>query len=166
MGGTMIGFAIDTSSIKRLQKYIESFLIRYKIEYSKVEKPHISIAQITGTYDKADLIRTMQNIDAPKVFNPKEIHLFQGREDRDFIVIEYKANWDFIKAFEEVSGGREIRWFGAIKPHVSLFSVVRDEQLHYIWNDMMRSAPPLPKVKPKGVELWNSKFQVEFFLKK
>jgi hypothetical protein len=159
--GTMIGFGVDRNKVKRLQEYIGSWLDRYKIPNERVENPHISIAQIPDEEDKANLVRTVNNIKKGISFNPKEIHLFHGVV-KDFIVIEYKANMKFIDAFYEVSKDRPVKWFGSIRPHVSLYSVEKNSIDNKLWKEMLFSMPKLPKVKAENVELWNSKFEVEF----
>lgn len=164
MKGSMIGFGVDKSKVRRLQQYIGSWLKRYKIPHDKVENPHISIAQIPDTYDKDELIRTVNQIKKGIVFNPKEIHIFRG-EFKDWIVIEYKANMNFINAFYEVSMGHTVKWFGAIRPHVSLFSVEKGSLDEKMWDDIRYSMPKLPKVKAEKVELWNSQFNIEYYKK-
>jgi hypothetical protein len=161
MKGTMIGFGVDKSKVKRLQTYIKSWLDRFKVDYDEIKSPHISIAQIPDTEDKDNLVRTVNSINKNISFNPKQIHIFRG-QFKDFIVIEYKTNKPFIDAFYEVSKDRPVKWFGAIKPHTSLFSVEKDSIDNNMWDDMLYSMPKLPKISAKNVELWNSNFEVEF----
>lgn len=161
MKGSMIGFGVDKSKVKRLQTYIGSWLTRFKIPHDKVENPHISIAQIPDDYDKDELVRKVNDISKGISFNPKEIHIFRGVE-KDWIVIEYKANFKFIEAFQNVNSDFNVKWFGSIKPHVSLFSVEKDAVDKKMWHDMLYSIPKLPRVKAEKVELWNSKFKIEY----
>ena len=161
MKGSMIGFGVDKTRVKRLSSYIKSWLIRYKIDFDKVETPHISIAQIPSDYDKDELVRKVNDIKTGVSFNPKEIHIFRGVE-KDWIVIEYKANFKFIEAFQNVNADFNVKWFGSIKPHVSLFSIEKDAMDDKLWHEMLSALPPLPKVKAEKVELWNSKFKVEY----
>ena len=164
MKGSMIGFGIDRSKVIRLQKYIGSWLIRNKIPNDVVKNPHISIAQIPDTYNKDDLVRTVNAISKGITFNPKEIHIFRG-EFKDWIVIEYKANMKFIDAFYEVSKDYTVKWFGSIRPHVSLFSVEKDAITTNLWHDILYSMPKLPKISAEKVELWNSQFNIEYYKK-
>ena len=55
--GTMIGFKVDKKRLSKITKYIESWLIRYKINYEKVADPHVSIAMMPGKYEKDELDR-------------------------------------------------------------------------------------------------------------
>jgi len=163
LDNTMIGYGIDSFQVKRLQDYIGSWLKRFKIENNKVETYHITIAQIPEQYEKTNLIQTINNIKKGIIFNPKEIHLFKGKDNKtDYIVIEYKVNIDFINAFREVEDDYAVRYFGSIRPHVSLFSIKAGSISPQMWNDIKYSMPPLPRVKAKKVELWNKEFEIEF----
>lgn len=161
MKGSMIGFGVDKSKVKRLQDYVGSWMERFKIPSEKVKNPHISIAQIPDDYDKDELTRKVQSISKGISFNPKQIHIFRGVE-KDWIVIEYKANFKFIEAFQEINADFNVKWFGAIKPHVSLYSIEKGAVDDKLWNDMLHSLPKLPKLSAKNVELWNNKFEIEF----
>lgn len=163
MKSTMIGFGINPSSFKRLYDYIESWLIRYKIDYKKETETHFTIAQIPGTYDKDDLIRKVHEISKNITFNPRGIALFRGqRVPKDFIVCEYKPNIAFIESLNKIAKDFEIFKFAAVKPHVSLFIIEQGVLSDKLFDDMKWSMPKLPKVKAKEVELWNAKFQREY----
>jgi len=161
MKGSMIGFGVDKSKVRRLQDYVGSWMKRYKIPSEKVANPHISIAQIPMDYDKDELVRKVQSISKGISFNPKEIHIFRGVE-KDWIVIEYKANFKFIEAFQEINQDFHVKWFGSIKPHVSLYSIEKGAVDDKLWHEMLYSLPKLPRVKAEKVELWNSNFEIEF----
>jgi len=161
---SMIGFGIDRSKVKRLQTYVGSWLKRYKISHDPVKNPHVSIAQIPDEFDKDELVRKVNQVKKSITFNPKEIHIFRG-EFKDWIVIEYKSNMKFIDAFYEISKDYPVKWFGSIRPHVSLFSVDKGAIDDKFWHEMLYSMPPLPKISAEKVELWNSQFNIEYYKK-
>lgn len=162
--GTMIGYGVKKNNLAKLYDYIGSWLDRFKIPYDKVEKPHFSIAMIPEEVNKDELIRKVQSISKGVTFNPKQISLFRGqRVPKDFIVVEYKPNKQFLDAFYEIAADYSVNWFpGGVKPHTSLFIIPKDKLPQRIFRDMMLSMPKLPKAKADKVELWNEKFQVEF----
>jgi hypothetical protein len=160
--GTMIGYGIDEQPIKKLQKYISSWFIRHKVKHEIVDKPHISIAQIPERYEKDELVRTINTIKKGIIFDPKEVIILRGKDGKtNYIVIEYKVNFDFIDAFKKIDDNYAVRYFSSIKPHISLVTIKGDIPDN-IWYDIMYSMPPLPKVKAKEVELWNKDFEIEF----
>ena len=163
MTGTMIGLKLDQTQFKRVSDYIKSWFDRYDIDYKKTDHLHFTIAQIPGTYPKDDLIREMNKIVTNIKFNPKEITIFSGVNiKRDFIVLEYKPNFDFLENFNKIAERFEIRKFGSVRPHISLFNVEQGSLDPKLFEDIKFSLPRLPIVKSEGVELWNNKFQVEY----
>jgi len=163
MDNTMIGFGIDKSSVKKIQDYIKSWLIKNKIKYKNIDSPHISIAQIPEKYPKDDLVRTINTIKKGIVFEPKDIILLKGKNGKDdYVVIEYKVNMDFINAFRKVEDDYVIRHFSSIKPHISLFIIPTDSISSKTWEDIKYSMPELQKIKAKEVELWNKNQEIEF----
>lgn len=164
--GTMIGFGIDPSSLTRISKYIESWLIRYNIKYEKEKSPHFTIAQIPEKYPKEDLIKQLQEFDLDIRFRPKDLTVFYGVNiKKDFIVLEYKPNMKFLQYFNEINSNFEIRKFESVRPHISLFSLEQDMLTGDILNDMKFSLPKLPILKPSQIELWNNKFEIETRIK-
>jgi hypothetical protein len=162
MDNTMIGFGIEDSSIKKLQRYIKSWLDRFKIKYEIVDKPHISVAQIPEKYDKDELVRTVNTIKKGIMFTPKDLILLKGKDGKTtYVVIEYNVNFDFIDAFKKIEDDFAVRYFSSLKPHVSLFKIESTLPDNF-WNDMKYSMPSLQKVKAKEVELWNKRFEIEF----
>jgi len=162
MDNTMIGFGVNDISIKKLQKYIKSWLDKFKIKYDIVDKPHISIAQIPERYEKDELVRTVNTIKKGIIFTPKDLIIIKSKDGKtNYIVIEYNVNYDFIDAFKKIEDNYAVRYFSSIKPHVSLVTI-KDDLPDNLWNDMRYSMPPLQKVKAKEVELWNKDFEIEF----
>jgi len=76
MKDIMIGFPIKETSIKRIRSYIKSFFIRNNITYEKVTDPHFTVVQITGTYEKDDIIREMNSLPSELTFNPDSRRIF------------------------------------------------------------------------------------------
>jgi hypothetical protein len=163
MKNTMIGFGIDRSQFKRVQSYIKSWLIKHNIEYETVKDPHFTIAQITGNYTKDELVREINSMDMNVLFRPKDIKVFQGKNiPKDFIVLEYKVNHKFLKAFNDIAAKYEIRYFASVKPHISLFTIEQGVMTTELFEDIKFSMPKLPTVKPKEKQLWNKAFKVEY----
>ena len=163
MDNTMIGFGISKRDFKRLSSYIKSWLIRYKIDYDEIKAPHFTIAQITGTYEKDELIREIHSIDSDITFKPKSLKIFRGKNiPKDFIVLEYKPNDEFVKLFKDIQSKYEVRYFGSIKPHISLFTIEPNAMTDELFKDLEYSLPKIPVVKPINKELFNKKFEVEY----
>ncbi len=163
MGNTMIGFSVNRSKFSRISKYIRSWLVKHDIEYKKVEEPHFTIAQITGTYPKDELIREIHSIDKNITFKPKGIRLFQGKNvNRDFLVLEYKVNAEFLNIFNEISQKYEIRYFSSIKPHISLITLEPGVMTNDLLKEIEFAMPPIPNIKPDNTALWNKSFKVEY----
>ena len=166
MKDIMIGFPIKETSIKRIRSYIKSFFIRNNITYEKVTDPHFTVVQITGTYEKDDIIREMNSLPSELTFNPKGVRVFKSpRFKKDFWVLEYKPNNDFVKIFKELSEKYEIRKFGEIKPHVSILTTPIEQVSPIMFNDIEKSMPPLPKIKTKTLGLWNKNFSLDYLRK-
>ena len=161
MKGTMIGFPVK-GDLRRIRKYLKSWFIRYKVKYDEVKEPHFTIAQIPGSYKKDELIRKLNELEADISYNPKDLKIFRGvNVPKDFIVIEYKPNFDFLDSFNSVASDFDIRKFDSVRPHVSLFSVEQGRVTNEMMEDIKFSLPKLPKLKTKSVGLWNNKFEME-----
>ena len=160
---TMIGFNVDDTSIKNISHLISNILLENNISYETITKPHISIAQITGKYEKDELVRIINKI--PKVsFNPKSLTKFYGPNiKKDFIVIEYRQNDKYLEIFKDIAHKFDVRLFvGGMKPHVSLFMVEEGKLTDSIFDEIKKVAKKLPKIKPRSVVLFNKKAQPEF----
>jgi hypothetical protein len=123
--GTMIGYSISPKSIKRVSDYITSFLDRYEIPYELNETPHISISQITGTYEKDDMVREMMKLDKTISMNIKELKIFHGPiAKKDFIALEFNNSNEFRNSVKTLNEKfPEFRSFpGGMLPHTSLVS--------------------------------------------
>jgi len=163
MSNTMIGFGIPKIKLKKLSDYIKSWLIRYEIDYDEIFAPHFTIAQITGKYEKGVLVREIHAIDKNMTFNPVGLRIFRGKTiPKDFIVLEYKPNDDFVKLFKDLQSKYEVKYFGSIKPHTSLFTIEQNALTDEMFKEMEYSLPKLPKLKPINKELFNKKFEVEY----
>ena len=163
MSNTMIGFGIPKANLKKLSSYIKSWLIRYEIDYEEVKEPHFTIAQITGKYEKDELIREIHKIDKNMTFKPKGIKIFRGKTiTKDFIVLEYKPNNEFVKIFKDLQSKYEVKYFGSIKPHTSLFIIEPNVMTDELFSDLEYSLPRIPSLRPINKELFNKKFEVEF----
>ena len=163
MDNTMIGFGINKENFKRLSTYIKSWLERYEIAYDEIKSPHFTIAQITGKYEKGVLVREIHSISKDMKFNPKDLKIFRGKTiAKDFIVLEYKPNQAFVSLFKDIQSRYEVRYFGSIKPHISLFTIEQNAMDDKLFNDMKHSLPKIPSVKPSNKELFNKKFEVEY----
>ena len=162
MTGVMIGYEVDKNAFKSLSDQIGEILRDNNIPYELIVKPHISIAQITGKYPKDELKREMDKI-KPVKFNPKGITMFWGFNVKKwFVVAEYKARPEFTKKFKELSEKYEVRSFpGGMKPHTSLM-MINEDIPEDIQNQIKSLGKKLPKIKVRGVALFNNKFQVEF----
>jgi len=163
MSNTMIGFGIPKSKLKQLSSYIKSWLIRYKIDYDEVKEPHFTIAQITGKYEKDELIREMHKINMDMMFKPVGLRIFRGKTiAKDFIVLEYKPNNEFVKLFKDLQSKYEVKYFGSIKPHTSLFTIKQNAMTDELFDDLDYSLPKIPNLKPINKELFNKKFEIEY----
>lgn len=159
----MIGFGVNKHSFKQISDYIKSWLYRNDIKYEEIKSPHFSIAQIIGTYDKDDLVRYIYQIDDDISLNPKDIKIFRGRMvPNDFIVLEYKPHAKFVNAFKHIKSKYQVRDFGSVKPHISLFKIQPNVMSDILFADMKQGLPKMPIVKPESKELFNDKFEVEF----
>ena len=161
LSDTMIGFLAKSSDFKRTADYIQSWLDRFDIDYDRINAPHFSIAQITSSEKKDDMVRQIDLIEGPIKFTPKDLEVLEGRE-KDFIVIAYKPNNEFVSIFKELSGKYEVKWFGELKPHISLFSVPKATIKKKLFDNIEFSLPILPKVKTTSIGLWNKRFQLEY----
>jgi len=163
MSNTMIGFGVPKVKLKKISSYIKSWLIRYNIDYDEVKQPHFTIAQITGNYEKDALVREIHKIDMDITFKPKGIKIFRGKAiPKDFIVLEYRSNNEFVKLFRDIQSKYDVRYFGSIKPHTSLFTIEQNAMTDELFDDLEYSLPKLPILKPLNKELFNKKFEVEF----
>jgi hypothetical protein len=164
---TMIGFKIDKSNLKRISDYIESWLKRYDVKYEKTKEPHFSIAQITSKEEKDELMRKMNELNTNISFSPKDLKVFHGANvNKDFIVLEYKPNKEFVDNFKKIEKDFKIRKFPEIKPHVSLFNFEKGVLTDKLIDDMKYSLPKIPKLTAKELGLWNDKFELEAKIKK
>jgi len=163
MKNSMFGFGVEESRLRRISVYVKSWLDRYNINYKEIGDYHFTIAQIKGTYSKDQLVIELNSIDKDIRFYPREMKLFQGKlTKKDYIVIEYKPNYDFIKLFNEISSEYDVRYFEGIKPHISLFSLEPGSINSKVMADMLYSLPKLPIIKPDYKQLWNKDFEVEY----
>jgi len=168
---TMIGYKINSSSIEQLSEYIKSWLEQYNIPYKQNTSPHITVAQIVGTYTKPKIVRTMQTLPSNFIMNPKRLKLLYGHNVKKyFVTIEMKKNEQYKKAHDKVIEQMpQVNVFeGAMIPHISLFIIEEKdiESFLHTWNEITQRRPKLPKIKLKMVQLFNSKFLPEFLLKK
>jgi len=164
--GTMIGFGVSPSNLTRISKYVESWLIKYKIKYRKEKRPHFTIAQVTGKYSKDELVRELNTFDLNMRFKPRDLQVFYGTNvKKDFIVLEYAPNLKFLQYFNDIDDKFEIRKFDSVKPHVSLFVLDQGVMNGDLLYDIKFSLPTLPILKPTEIELWNNKFEIETRLK-
>lgn len=163
MGNTMIGYTVDKSKFSRLSKYLRSWLVKHNIKYEKTKDLHFTIAQITGTYPKDELIREIYSIDKNVVFKPKSLSLFQGKNvKKDFIVLEYKINDVFLTMLNDISQKYEIRFFPNMKPHISLLTLEQGLMNNDLMKEIEYAMPPIPNVKPDNKALWNEDFEIEY----
>lgn len=162
MKGTMIGYEVDRKAFDSLADQIGEVLRDNNISYELITKPHISIAQITGKYPKDELVREMNKI-KPMRFNPKGLTMFWGFNVKKwFVVAEYKARPEFTEKFKEIASKYEVRSFpGGMKPHTSLMMINQDVS-EDIQNQIKALGRKLPKIKTRGVALFNNKFQIEY----
>jgi hypothetical protein len=163
MKGTMLGFTIDPKSIKRISDYIESWLIKHKIDYTKPKHYHFTIAQIPKNYPKDELVRELNNLSNLDIkFNPKDLQLFQGLSTpKDYIVLEYKPNFKFLESFNSIASKFDIKKFAGIRPHTSIFIIDKNSIDQNLLKDIKFSMPKIPILKSKEVGLWNNKFEME-----
>ncbi len=164
--GTMVGFGVNPSDLKKVSSYIKSWLIKHKIKYEQERKPHFTIAQIPKTYPKDELVRQLNKFDLNMKFNPKDLTVFYGQKvKKDFIVIEYKPNMKFLQYFNDIDNNFEITKFATVKPHVSLLTVEQGKLTGDVLNDIKNNLPKLPTLKPTEISLWNNKFKIETKIK-
>ena len=164
MTGTMIGFGLSKNKLKSIIDYVESWMKRYEVDYEMTKNLHFTLAQITGKYEKDELIREIDKLSKGGIqFKPKGVSLFRGINiKRDFIVMEYKPNDKYINSFKEVAKELEIRKFESVRPHVSICNIEQNKLDKKLYVDMVFSFPKLPTMKAKEIELWNSKFAKEY----
>lgn len=168
---TMIGYKVNVSDISQTIEYIKSWLDHYNISYQQNHSPHITVAQITGTYSKPKLVRLMQHLPSNFTMNPKRLKLLYGQYvGKYFVTIEMKKNDKYKIAHDIVANElSDIKVFeGGMIPHISLFIIEEKdiEDFLHTWNEITQRKPKLPKIKLKMVQLFNSKFLPEFLLKK
>jgi hypothetical protein len=169
MEGTMIGYKVDFSVIKKTSDYIKSWLDRYNVDYKQNQNIHVTVAQIVGKYSKDKIIRVMQNLPANYTINPKELKLLYGHNvDKYFITIELKKNNKYRKSHDMVREELpEVKTFPeGMKPHISLFMLDTSDMDPYMWNEITQRNIKLPKIKVNKLQLFNNKFLPEFLLKK
>ncbi|MFW6377595.1 MAG: hypothetical protein ACOCZ5_03010 [bacterium] len=171
MSRTMIGYKVNVSDINQTIEYIKSWLDSYNISYQQNDSPHITVAQITGTYSKPKLVRIMQRLPSNFTMNPKRLKLLHGKYvGKYFITVEMKKNDKYKKAHDIVANElTDIKVFeDGMIPHISLFIIEEKdiEDLRNNFEEIAQKVPKLPKVKLKIVQLFNSKFLPEFLLKK
>lgn len=161
--GTMLGFTIDRNKLKRISDYIESWLIKHKIDYKKPKEQHFTIAMIPKNYPKDELVRELNNLSNLNIeFKPKDLQLFQGLSTpNDYIVLEYKPNFKFLESFNSVASKFDVKKFAGIRPHTSLFIIDKNSINQNLLKDIKFSMPKLPVLKSKEVGLWNNKFEME-----
>lgn len=165
---TMVGFQVPFSQVKKTSDHIRSYLDRYSIDYQYNQNPHITIAQILGKYRKDSLTRAIQQTDTKLQFHFKKLTMFQGYyTGRSYIVLELKNNNKyreivsyFENKFPEFKGFPE-----GMKPHVSLMNVELGTVDEYLWKDILTTVPLPGQITTKGIDLYNSKFSVEYSFK-
>ena len=158
----MIGFGFKYNDIKNVVDFIESELIQENIKYQHPDDYHLSLAQIQGTYDKDELVRTVHSLKLNYKLKPLNIKILRGkRVPKDFIVIEYKPNERFVKEFMDISKEYTTIKFGKIIPHISLFTVKKGI-ISDSFIKSLNSSITLKSVKPTEVQIWNIKHEKEY----
>jgi len=156
----MIGLSVKSSDVKRISKYIESWLIRYDFPYDAITDYHLTISQIIGKYNKDKLVRAMHDIKTDYTMTPVGIKILRGkRVPKDFIVIEYSPVDTFIQSIRNVSDEFKTFKFPKIMPHISLFMVKQGVIDDKLLKELVDKAPKLKKIKPISVALWNTKHE-------
>lgn len=159
----MIGFGIDPSAIKDVIKYIKDELLLENIKYQEINDNHLTISQILGKYDKADLVRATHSIDTKLTLHPVKIDILRGkRVPKDFIVIIYKPHSKFVQDVKGLSDEFKTMKFPDITPHISLFMVKRGAISDELMKSLSDGAPKLKAIKPTEVQLWNLKHEKEY----
>lgn len=166
MSKTMIGFGFDGSKFNPLINHIKKILQEEDIWGFKDlthQGIHMSIAQITGRYEKDELKREMDKISKNVTFRPKGLELFWGPVvKRQFVVVEYRNHEYFKEVYERLADKFEVRKFkGGVRPHVSILSSKGDEISKDLWEHIRATAPRPPKVKPIAIELFNQHAHIE-----
>ena len=165
MNKTMLGYKVYLNDVKQISDIIKSFLDRKKIIYNQTMSPHITIAQIKGTYPKDKIVREMQILPSNFIMKPKKLKLLWGKNVKKwFITIEYTRSNEYKQAFKMVEDifPDVVNFPGGMIPHVSLFSIEDKDFDLYIWNDIEQRNFSLPNIKLKEIQLFNNKFEVEF----
>lgn len=159
----MIGFGIKSSDISEVQKWLKSELIQENIKYQEGDENHLSIAQIHGKYEKDELVRATHSISTKLQLVPVGLDILRGkRVPKDFIVITYKPNKEFVKDVEKLGDEFDTMKFGTITPHVSLMMVKRGAISDELMKSLSESAPKLKTITPTEVQLWNIKHEKEY----
>jgi hypothetical protein len=161
MSKTMIGFKIDNIYFKKIENFMKNILNNKNIKYEDIKEKHITIAQITGKYDKDDLVRDVNIIKTNIIFKPKGIEIFKGiNTNYDYIVLEYKTNTKFLNIYKRLSAKYNIKTFDkGPRAHISILRIERDSNLSI--KDLQQHIK-FPTVRPSSIELFNSSFEVEY----
>ncbi len=168
LSSTMIGFSVPFKEIEKTSQHIRSWLDRYNIKYNYNQKPHITIAQITGKYRKDKLTKAIQQTQTKLKFNLKTLNLFNGHyTGRTYIVLELKNNQKYREIVSWFNDNfPEFKGFpGGIKPHVSLINTELKAIDDYLMSEIMTTVPLPKEITTQGIDLYTSKFEVGYSFK-
>lgn len=165
MKTTMIGFGVTQIHLDEIAKYIENYLIQYKVPYELIEDRHISIVQIKEKVKKDEMVRLVNSIDPIISLRPKKISVLYGREF-DFITLELHTSDEYKELYCKIKDSYDIIQFGDdIRPHISLFKIPSGIASEDFMCDVMEDVPFPKKIKTGAVELWGGKFEIEYIKK-
>ena len=165
---TMLGYHIDYNQIKSTSLYIKSFFDRYNVKYNINTNPHLTIAQMTGKYEKDEIVRTMSELPVGFTMKAKKVKMLYGQfVKKYFVTIEYNRSVEYIYAHNLIRERfKDVKTFpGGMIPHVSLFNMEEKDIDPYIWNEIDQRKINLPDISLNKIVLFNSKFLPEFLLK-
>lgn len=145
-----VGFGLSKITLKRVFDYVKSWLIRYNIPY-EATNPYLTLSMIEVddfSEVKKPLIKEYKTINENFHYEPKGVMLLRDENysDLDFISIDFRKNKDFnsiMNPIYEKVGVKKVKHMAFLK----LFSIAKESFPLHLFDDMLYSMPPLPKVR-------------------
>lgn len=145
-----VGFGLSKITLKRVFDYVKSWLIRYDIPF-EATNPYLTLSMIEVedfSVIKKPLIREYKTITEKFFYEPSGVMLLRDDNypDLDFISIDFNKDKNFnalMNIIYENVGVKKVKHVAFLK----LFSIPKESFPLHLFDDMLYSMPPLPKVR-------------------
>lgn len=161
-----IALDLNPENLKPIHMKISKFLKDKKINYEKINNPHVSTAYLLGHNkfsDLANLVKTISHYDFE--FKVTGIDVLSGcTTNKDYLVLKVEAPESFYKALQAIEEESDIMKFpGGFKTHISLYSIekgmLKQEDVVELKNKIEKQQFTLNhqiSLKPNAVSVFNN----------